>query len=76
MSGLTLTISRDKEVLVLIGAGGDLLVNAEDSERRALFAKLQYALMTVADLDGPWRQALEKASPTYSFLCVKFSDGP
>ena len=47
---------------MLIGAGGELLVNAEDSERRALFAKLQYALMTVADLDGPWRKALAEAS--------------
>ncbi len=58
MSGLTLTISRDKEVLVVIGAGGELLVEADDPDRRELFAKLQYALMTIADLDGPWRQGI------------------
>ncbi|MEM7427926.1 MAG: hypothetical protein AAF441_17675 [Pseudomonadota bacterium] len=52
-----MTISRDKEVLVVIGAGGEILVEAEDSARRELFAKLQYALMTVADLDGAWRSA-------------------
>lgn len=56
MSGLTLTISRDKDVLVVIGAGGEILVDAPDDDRRALFAKLQYALMQVADLDGLWRQ--------------------
>ena len=56
MSGLTLTISRDKDVLVVIGAGGEILVDAPDDDRRALFAKLQYALMQVADLDGAWRQ--------------------
>ncbi len=60
MSGLTLTISRDKEILVVIGAGGELLVEAQDSSRRELFAKLQYALMTIADLDGAWRAGADE----------------
>ena len=57
MSGLTLTISRDKDVLVVIGAGGEILVDAPDGDRRTIFAKLQYALMQVADLDGAWRHS-------------------